>query len=158
MNIADDAPSVGGMAVGVLSALYYALTTWQKWHKARAVAREQAKIGASPQLQPPQTDPHVLRRMDVAEYESALSVALVRERQAVDDLRRELAETRAERDQLVVELRARNALIERLRADLAKARARGRTAAVEVSVAEYRDASQAGPIQDALPTVRPPRR
>ena len=92
------------------------------------------------------------------EHESALSVALYRERQAVDDLRRELAETRAERDQLVVELRASRALVERLRAEIRARRARG--AAIEVSAApQHQDASQAGPLQDSLDTVRPkPRR
>lgn len=157
MNIADDGASVGGMAASTLAALYYLLTTWAKWHKARAMAKEMAEVKPSPQLEPPKTDPHVLTRLDRVEHESALSVALVRERQAVDDLRRELAETRAERDQLVVELRAARALVERLRAEV-RARSR-RGVAVEVSAAEHRDASQAGTLQDALQTpLRPPRR
>lgn len=154
-GIADDAPTIGGMASGTLAALYYLLTTFVRWHKARAIAKEQAKVPPSPQLEPPPPDPAVLRRLDAIEHESALSVALVRERGVVDDLRRELVETRRERDQLLVELRAERALTARLRAEIRARRNRG---AVEVSAAEHRDASQAGPLQDSLDTRRPPKR
>lgn len=157
MNILDSGPgSLTGMAAVIVFVIRLVVAVAKRWRATQDKAM--SMVPPSPQLEPPKPDPHILARMDRVEHESALSVALFRERQAVDDLRRELAETRAERDQLVVELRAAHALVGRLRSELAKAKARGRGVAVEVSAAEHRDASQAGPLQDALKTpLRPPR-
>lgn len=155
MNILDSPQGVGAGLVVLLGGALKALTAYLEWRNRRE-QRRVSKIPPSPQLAPPQPDPHALARLDRIEHETALSVALYRERQAVDDLRRELAETRAERDQLTVELRAERALTARLRSELARAKARGRGVAVEVSVAEHRDASQAGTLQDSLQTpLRP---
>jgi hypothetical protein len=153
VNILDSGPgSLTGMAAVIVFVIRLVVAVAKRWRATQDKAMSQ--VPPSPQLEPPKTDPHVLTRLDRVEHESALSVALVRERQAVDDLRRELSETRAQRDQLVVELRASRALVERLRAEIRARRARG--AAVEVSAAEHRDASQAGPLQDSLKTpLRP---
>jgi hypothetical protein len=150
------APEAGAW-IGTAVTLLGSLIVWLNKHYEER--RRKRDMAAVPPSKPPEHDQAaaaaVLRRLDAMEHESALSVALVRERGVVDDLRRELAETRAERDQLVVELRATRALVERLRAEIRARRARG---AVEVSAAEHRDASQAGPLQDSLATVRPPKR
>jgi hypothetical protein len=157
MGFLDSPQGVGGALVVLLGGGLKLLTAYLEWRKGREVKRATSQVPPSPQLTPPTTDPHALARLDRVEHESALSVALVRERQAVDDLRRELVETRAERDQLTVELRAAMALIGRLRVELVRAKARSRSAAVEVGAAEHRDASQAGPLQDAIRTpLRPP--
>lgn len=155
-NITDSGPAGATFILTVLAAIGK-IVIWYAKRLSKQGERAMSKVPPSPQFAPPPSDPAVLRRMDQAEYESALSVALYRERGVVDDLRRELAETRAERDQLLVDLRAAHALVHRLRADLAKARARGRTAAVEVTAAtEHQDASVASTLQDSLKTLPPP--
>lgn len=155
----DSPEAVGGGLAVLLGAAFKALTAYLEWRNRREQKRV-SKIPPSPQFAPPPTDHGVLERLDRAEYESALSVLLVRERGVVDDLRRELMETRAELAQITVELRAERALTARLRQENAKLRQRARTAAVELPVApeQHQDASQAGPLQDQLDTVRPPRR
>lgn len=155
MNVLDSGPgSLATMATAIVFVVRLVVAVAKRWRATQD--RAMSEVPPSPQFQPPPPDPHALKRLDRVEHESALSVALVRERGVVDELRRELAETRAERDQLVVELRAARALVERLRAEIRARRARG--AAVEVSAAEHRDASQAGPLQDSLRTpLRPPK-
>lgn len=155
MNILDSGPgSLTGMAAVIVFVVRLVVAVAKRWRATQDKAM--SEVPPSPQLKPPESDPRALQRLDRVEYESALSVALVRERQAVDELRRELVETRAERDQLVVELRAERALTARLRAEIRARRNRG---AVEVSAAEHRDASQSGPLQDSLQTpLRPPKR
>lgn len=155
MWLIDSTPgSIATYASIIVGVYRLAIAVAKRWRATQD--RAMSEVPPSPQLEPPPPDPAVLRRLDAIEHESALSVALVRERGVVDDLRRELLETRAERDQLLVELRAERALTARLRAEIRARRARG--AAVEVSAAEHRDASQAGPLQDSLQTpLRPPR-
>lgn len=153
MNILDSGPgSLTGMAAVIVFVVRLVVAVAKRWRATQDKAVQ--AVPPSPQLEPPKSDPHGLQRMDRVEHESALSVALVRERQAVDELRRELVETRGERDRLAVELRHARALVERLRAELRAKSRRG--AAVEVSAAEHRDASQAGTLQDSLQTpLRP---
>lgn len=171
LNILDSPEGMGGAAVVLLGGGLKLVTAYLEWRKTRDAKRAMSLVPPSPQLQPPgpAVDAAVLARLDRAEQHDALTTALLRERWTVDQRDRELADARRElaAKTLALELeqaghgitreqlRARDDLVARLRAELD--RARRRRGAVETTSPVHRDASQAGPLQDALRTpIRPP--
>lgn len=171
-GIADNAPAAGGFLLTVLYAIGHIIV----WYSKRLRKRDEAamvKVPPSPQLQPPQIDHGVLARLDCMDAANAMSVELHHTRSTLDERDRRIRELERENADLVTRLkiadaakgiadsllRAREEHIAWLQEDLAKERTRRRGGVIEVSEAEYRDASQAGPLADALPTpLRPPRR
>lgn len=171
MSILDSGPgSLTAMATVIVFVVRLAVAVAQRWRATQD--RAMSDVPPSPQLGPPKTDPTILARLDRMDAANALSVALHHARADVDERDRRIRELEQERADLATQLkieragraiandllRAKDEAIVRLQEDLARARTRARGEVVEVSRAEYRDASEAGPIQDALATpLRPPR-
>lgn len=163
-GIADSGPVAGSFMLAVLYAVGHLLVAGSKWLKERERKREEAKVQPTALPPPgPEADAAILARLRALEAHQEWTAAM-------DDLERQLAQARAEAANLAArlhvaeaacrvahsQLAARDALLRRLRDQLASERVRHHGAAVEQVEAEYRDASQAGPLQDALPTpLRP---
>lgn len=172
MSLLESPEGVGGAVVVLLGGGLKLVTAYLEWRKTRDAKRAMSLVPPSPQVRPPESDPGVLARLDQLDAQNVLSVALHHARSAVDDRDRRIAQLEREvgtlATQLKIEragrgianglLRAKDEQILRLQEDVARERARRRGSPVEVSAAEYRDASEAGSIQDSLRTpLRPPK-
>lgn len=173
--IADSAPTVGGMIVGTLVALYQITTALAKWSQERARKRDMDAVPPTRLAPPgPAVDAAVIERLRHVEAHQQLAAELARREWSMADQDRELAALRAENAQLSTQLkieragrgianellRAKEERIARLEEDLARARARRPPAARELPPEhEHRDAAVSGELQDAIRTpLRPPAR
>jgi hypothetical protein len=165
-------PEAGGW-IGMAVTALGSLIVWL--HKHYEDRRRKTAMAAVPRtsLAPPgpAVDAAVLARLQHVEEHQALTAALSRAGWQVDEAERELAALRLENARLATQLkieragrgiadsliRAKDEHIARLAEDLARERTRRRGGAIEVAAEhEHRDASQAGPLADGLPTpLRP---
>lgn len=172
MNILDSGPgSLSLMATAIVFVVRLAIAVAKRWRATRDKAM--TTVPPSPQFQPPPTDPTVLARLDCMDAANAMSVALHHARANVDERDRRIRELERREAELETQvkieragraiandlLRAKDERIVRLQEELARERTKRRGGVIEVAAEhEYRDASQAGPLADALPTpLRPPK-
>lgn len=160
-------PEAGGWMTVAVTLLGSLIVWLHKHYEDRKRKRDMAAVPASKLPPPgPEADAAILARLRALEAQQEWASAM-------DDIERQLAQVRAENANLEARLRvseasgqiARNLLagkdaaIRKLRDELARERVRRRGGAVEVAAEhEHRDASQAGPLSDGLPTpIRPPK-
>jgi hypothetical protein len=171
--LADSGPAAGGTVLAVLSSLGYLVIWLAKWLRDRDRTRAMQSVPRTSLAPPgPAVDATVLARLRQLEEHQTLSAELARAGWQVDEAERELAALRLENGRLATQLKieraakgiadsllkAKDEHIVRLQEDLARERTKRRGGAIEVAAEhEYRDASQAGPLADGLPTpLRPP--
>lgn len=172
-GILDSGPgSLATMATAIVFVVRLAVAVAKRWRATQDKAM--SEVPPSPQLAPPgpDVDAAVLARLQRLEEHDVLTTALAQSERRVDSLEELVQDLRRQVERLNLQLNAERAVaalrasllsakderIVRLEEDLARERTRSRGGAIEVAAErEHRDASQAGPLADGLPTpLRPP--
>ena len=168
----SDGPEAGGWITTAVTLLGGLVVWLHKHYEDRKRKRDMDAVPPT-QLSPPgpAVDAAVLRRLQRLEEHDVLTTALAGSERRVDDIEAVVQDLRRQIERLTVQrnaeravnslkdslLRAKDERIVRLEEDLARARVRSRGGVIEVAAErEHRDASQAGPLSDGLPTpLRP---